>query len=157
MKWVIMLAVPFLASNGTAQTTAQTAQRDAPTTVERLCRKLEHVQEIPVKTAQNTFVTEARKLPRVAVSLYPAEEGRECCSGASPIASTATGRWGSFRFNEKKLTSGLYWIVVKPSGREYRLLIQYAQKKNSDRLCSDTFWQVTEDGNFWKTETVFVQ
>ena len=153
MKWFIILAVPFLASNGTAQT----ARGNAPTTVERLCGKVEHVREIPVKAAQNTFLTEARKLPRVPVSLYPAEEGRECCFGTSPIASTTTGRWGSFRFDENKLTSGPYWIVVKPNGREYRLLIQYARKKNSDKLCSDTFWQVTDDGRFWKTETVFVQ
>ena len=84
---------------------APSAPRSA--TVERFCGKLQHV-EYPRITA-TSYSVEARNLAHVVVNLYPAQESTECCEGAVPIATTLTGRSGSFNLKTKRFADGLYW------------------------------------------------
>jgi hypothetical protein len=135
---------------------SQSSLRSDPPTVAKVCGKLQHFEEIPVKNAKNTFEDKTKNLPGIAVSLFPAKDSSECCVGISPIAQATTGRWGAFRFSAKNLTSGLYWLVAKTNGQEYKLLVRYEPKSNPDQLCYQTFWELDDAGHFWITETITV-
>jgi hypothetical protein len=152
MKLIPILVVVLFA----ASTLAQAPNSAPPPSLERLCGKLEHVQNVPVKDAPNTIVSKARDLPRVAVRLYPAGENGQSCEGASAIATTATGHWGSFGFKSKQLPGGLYWLQVEPNERKYRMLIRYAPKRYSDQSCSETLWEVNDSGDFWRAQIITV-
>ena len=136
---------------------AQTTRKNPPTNVEKLCGKLVHSEDVPIKNSQNVFNTRSRNLPHIEVRLYRAEDILRCCDGLLLAAKTTTGRWGAFHFKEKGLTRGLYWIVVHPEGREYKLLLQYDAKKRREQLCSQTFWELNDAGDFWEAETVTLE
>jgi hypothetical protein len=135
---------------------AQNSRKNDPPAVVKVCGKLQHFAEVPVKNTKNTVEDKIRNLPRVTMLLYSAKDGHECCVGMSPVAQTTTGHWGAFHFGPNKLTSGLYWLVAQTNGREYKLLVRYDPKMKSDQLCHETFWELDNVGNFWKTETVTV-
>jgi hypothetical protein len=139
-----------------ASALAQAPNGAPPPTLERLCGKLEHAQDLPVKNAPNTFKTKERDVRHAAVSLYAAGENGQCCEGATAIATTTTGHWGSFQLKSKQLPGGLYWLQVEPNGRKYRMLIRYAPKRFSDQLCTQTLWELNDSGDFWKVELITV-
>jgi len=144
MKTIVIIAATFLSCGAFAQSSNTT---DLPVT-ERLCGKLQRTQDFPVKGGLNQITTKYWNLPHVSVSLYPATDGRQCCDGIVPLMTTKTGHWGSFEFKAKGLPAGSYWVQVEPNGRQYRMRIQYAPKKNSTQLCSTTFWDVDDAGSF---------
>jgi hypothetical protein len=104
----------------------------------------------------NTFEDKTRNLAHVTVQLYRADDDRLCCNSLFLAAETKTGRWGSFHLKEKGLVGGLYWIVVRPTSREYQLLIHYEPKKSSDELCSWSLFELNDAGKFWKAGIVVV-
>jgi hypothetical protein len=142
----------LLVSTGSAM--AQTNQNDPPQALEKLCGKLVHSEDVRVKNTQNTFETRTRNLPRVSVNLYRANDGQGCCDKSLLVAKATTTHWGAFHFDTKKTAGGLYWIVVKPEGRENKLLVRYSPKGSSKQLCYQTFWTVNDAGKFWISETV---
>ena len=151
MKIFAFATIALLVTVAKGQDRVQGAR---PPVVERLCGKLLHSEQVPIKNAVNTFEDKTRNLAHVTVKLYRADDDRLCCNGLSLAAETKTGRWGSFRLREKGLVGGVYWIVVRPTSREYRLLIRYEPKKNSDELCSQSLFELNDAGNFWKAEIV---
>jgi hypothetical protein len=152
MKLIPLIAAVLIA----ASALAQVPKSATPPTVERLCGKLEHVQNLPVKGTSNTFRTKERPLSRVVVSLYPAVENGQCCEKTPAIATVETGRCGSFEFKSKQLPDGLYWLQVEPNGRKYQMLIRYAPNRPSDESCSRTVWEVNDSGDFWKAQIISV-
>jgi len=115
------------------------------------------VQTIPVKDSPLNLVEKTTDISGAAISLYPTSGKTECCNALSAIARSTTGRWGGFHLNDKRLPGGFYWLVAEVAGQKYKLLIQYVSQRNSNQLCSDTYWQLNENGEFWKTETIFVE
>jgi hypothetical protein len=120
-------------------TFAQFNPRATPQQEERFCGKLKW---------------DDRNLRHVVVNLYPASENRQCCEGATPIATGVTGHWGSFNLNTKKLPGGLYWLEVQPEGQKLSALIQYMPKKYPDQLCTKTYW--ADDGSGHLTVGEFI-
>jgi hypothetical protein len=131
-----------------ANAVAQAPKSAQPPTVERICGKLEHTETIPVKGDPHTLVEKVRNLRHVSISLFPADENRQCCEGANAIATTVTGHWGGFEMKLKRVPSGLYWLQVEPDGQKYRMIIRYAPKRYSDQLCTQTYWAIDNAGNF---------
>jgi hypothetical protein len=127
---------------------AQTPNSATPPTLERLCGNLQQMDLRPIEGQPHSFAYEVRKLRHVAVSLYAADDNRQCCEGISPLATVQTGHWASFQFKTKSLPPGMYWVQVEPEGRRYQILIRYAPKKHSDQQCYQTCWDVDDSGNF---------
>jgi len=152
MRGAFLLALVSLA----VVVNAQDAGKTEPPKVAKLCGKLQHTEDVPVKNAKNTFEEKVRNLPQVTVRLYSAKQGSECCNGMPLAAQAVTGRWGGFRFGSKNLIGGLYWLAVQTNGREYKLLFQYDPKLKSDELCSETFWRLNDAGQFWMGRTITV-
>ena len=144
MKSTSIFGAIFFAASALAQTPNSTP----PQTLERLCGKLEHVQNLPVNGNPYVVATKRHSLPRVIVSLFSADGTSDCCGGAAPVLTTATDHRGSFEFKSRQLPGGTYWLEVEPNGRKYRMLIRYASRKHSDELCSEIFWQVNDNGDF---------
>jgi hypothetical protein len=100
-------AMAFLASIARAQS----QPHNAPV-LEKLCGKLLHSEQVPLKNTTNTFEDRTKNLSHGMVQLYRADDDRPCCNGLFLAAETKTGRWGSFQLKEKGLAPGLYWVVV---------------------------------------------
>jgi hypothetical protein len=124
--------------------------------VERLCGKLQHVRDIPEKKNSRTLIQKTTNLSSAVVSLYPFDEKGNCCEMISALEKTITGRWGSFHLKENGLARGTYWLVAEAGGRQYKMLIQFVPQRNSIKPCSEIYWQVTDEGQFWITETIVI-
>jgi hypothetical protein len=131
---------------------AQSQPHNAPV-LEKLCGKLLHSEQVPVKNTTNTFEDKTKNLSHVMVQLYRADD-RPCCDGLFLAAEAKTGRWGSFHLKEKGLAPGLYWVVARPNSREYRMLVRYEPKSGSEQLCSQSLFELNDAGNFWRAEIV---
>jgi len=152
MKLIPLSVAILIASSAFAQAPSS-AQ---PPILERLCGKLEHAQDLPVKGEPTTIVTKYQNLRHAPVSLYPAVENGQWSDGATPIVTATTGHWGSFQLKTKQLPGGLYWLQVEPDGRKYRMLVRYAPKRFPDQLCTQTVWEVNDAGGFRKVALISV-
>ncbi len=114
---------------------AQAPSSAQPPILERLCGKLEHAQDLPVKGEPNTIVTKYQNLRHAPVSLYPAVENGQWSDGATPIVTATTGQWGSFQLKTKQLPGG---------------------KRFPDQLCTQTVWEVNDAGGFRKVALISV-
>jgi hypothetical protein len=149
MRVLSIAAMAFVASIAQAQ-----SQSHAAPVVEKLCGKLLHSEQVPVKNTTNTFKDKTKNLSHIMVQLYRADDGRPCCDRLFLAAETKTGRWGSFHLKEKGLAPGLYWVVARPNWREYRMLVRYEPKSGSKELCSQSLFELNDAGNFWRAEIV---
>jgi len=152
MRLVFLMVLVYSA----VMVNAQDAGKKDPPKFARLCGKLQHSEQVPVKNAKNTFEDRVRDLPHVTVRLYSAQQDRECCDGMPLTAQTVTGHWGAFRFDTKNLMSGFYWLVIQTNGREYKMHVQYDPRLKSGDLCSETFWELNDAGRFWISESITV-
>lgn len=153
MKVVALLASAFLANFAQVRSPS----RITPPPVARLCGKLVHVDRVPDKDIQNAFEARTKSLPRVSVRLYGADGDRSCCEGLPLVGEATTGRWGSFRLNEKGLAGGLYWIAARRNARQYQLLVRFEPRKNSTESCSDLYYEVDDLGNMTVAVTLVVE
>jgi hypothetical protein len=147
MNWQALLVLPFLANFAAAQS----EKMQAPPKVEKICGKLQ--RETPVRVSP---LAKTNLLFGVPLGLYVAEGDRPCCEAMTLAGTTKSGTWASFHFKAKNLKPGMYWLVAKTNDREYKILIQYEPKKNSEQSCGDTWWQVNNDGKFEKLEVITV-
>jgi hypothetical protein len=150
LRVLSIAAMAFLASIARAQS----QPHNAPV-LEKLCGKLLHSEQVPLKNTTNTFEDRTKNLSHVMVQLYRADD-RPCCNGLFLAAETKTGRWGSFQLKEKGLAPGLYWVVARPNSREYRMLVRYEPKSASKEVCTQSLFELNDAGNFWKAEIVEV-
>jgi len=143
MKALVLLGLMLLAKPTPArgQTQTQTKARNMPASLGRLCGRLMHVDEIPVKKTQKTFEERTKSLPHVRVRLNRASDDHQCCDGLTLAAEVVTKRGGSFEF--RNAVPGSYWVVVLADGTEYRLVINYVpSKKENEESCSDFLYEI---------------
>jgi hypothetical protein len=150
MNVLLMLTMALLWSGAPIQ--AQAEQR--PILVERMCGKLIRYRQVPIKGTTNTFDVKTKALPRVDLNLYRGNGNAKCCESLSVVAKTKTGRRGSFEF--KNVVDDIYWLVASVDGRDYKMLIRYQPKKNSDEKCSENWFQIEDSGSFGFGKTITV-
>jgi len=127
---------------------AQTADKKEPPSLERLCGKLERVEYVSRKNEPSSLDPKYSNMSNVPLFLYRAESNQACCESLQLADEGKSNHWGNFKLERKGITAGLYWIVACPASSEYRMLVQYAPKKNSTALCGDNVFQVTDKGEF---------
>jgi hypothetical protein len=129
-------------------------QSRQPYNVGRICGKLVHTEQVPVKNTNNTFEYKRQTLSRITVRVFRAKENEDCCDFQSMIGEAQTGRWGGFRF--KKLDFGLFWLVAHVEGRDYKILLQNDRKRETSDECSDTDYSIEDSGALSVGRTVTV-
>ncbi len=148
MNWVFLVMVGLLAQGGQIRPD----QGEHPTKVGRVCGKLVHYEQVPVKNTTNVYMPKTRTLPRVALRLYRASEDGSCCDGLVVAEETKTGRWGRFRFKNTEI--GPFWLTADIGGRSYRMLVRV--EKGIHEECSDDQYQVENSGAFRMGRTITV-
>jgi hypothetical protein len=150
MKVLLILTMALFWCDTPVQ--AQTEQQ--PISVERMCGKLFRYRQVPVKGTTNTFDVKTEALTKVDLNLYRVNKSTKCCESLSVVAKTKTGRWGSFAF--KNVVDDIYWLVARVDGKDYKMLIRYQSKRDSDEKCSDNWFQIEDSGSFGFGRTITV-
>lgn len=130
------------------------AQEKKPWQIDRLCGKLEHVQQIPDRKNANNFSEKRKTLRDIPVSLYERSENELCCSSLGATETVRTGKRGGFHFKTAK--AGNYWLSANWNGKEYKLAISFKPDKKSTTMCFQQGIGLDDEGNadWWVTITV---
>lgn len=135
MTWQSIILVGSLL----AASVPQAVDTEKWNAVERMCGKLEWVEEIPVKGKGAEFEEKSRPLKKVDIRLYRRENESSCCGMGLPIARAVTNGRGEFDF--KNLVPGSYWVMVEVDGKEYSHAIKYVPSK-VELSCSDLLYDI---------------
>jgi len=138
MKWPIILVLALLGGGSRPQAD----DSEKWNTVERMCGKLEWLEEIPVKGTTDTFNEKRMPVKKAEVRLYRRENDSPCCGATLFVTNAVTNRAGEFEF--KKAVPGRYWIVAIVDGKEYSHAIKFApeSKDKVEVSCSDLLYDV---------------
>ena len=130
------------------------AQEKKPWSVDRLCGRVDHVEEIPDRKNANTYTETRKALRDVALALYERRDSEACCNSSSLADKITTNRSGDFDFRNKK--AGLYWLTTNWHGKQYQIAVEYKPEKDSVTKCSQQGISVDSAGNanWWVTVTV---
>jgi hypothetical protein len=119
----------------------QVVDQEKWNTVERMCGKLEWVEEIPLKGKIAEFEEKSTPLKNADVRLYHRQNEPSCCVTALLIGRTVTNKRGEFEFNVEDLFPGNYWVMVELNGKQYSHAIKYAGTK-FESGCSDLLYDI---------------
>jgi len=138
MKWKFIFAFTSLMIG----LFSQTVDPEKWNTVERMCGKLERVEEIPIKGTPSLFTEKRQPIKKAVVRIYRREKDAPCCESSMPLAETVTSRGGDFMFKDS--APGTYWVVVVVDGTEYSHAIKYAPsaKDKVEVSCSDLLYEI---------------
>jgi hypothetical protein len=148
MNWLFLAVVGLLAQGGHTHS----GQAEHPAIVGRVCGKLVHYEQMPVKNATNVYMPKTRTLKGVVLRLYHAPEDSGRPDGLVVAEEAKTGRWGRFRF---KITEpGLFLLTADIGSRSYQMLVRVERKTHEE--CSDDQYQVEDSGAFSMGRTITV-
>jgi hypothetical protein len=138
MKWQFILSVASLMIS----LPTQTVDPEKWNTVERMCGKLERVEEIPVKGTTAAFTEKRQPIKKADIRLYQRGKATQCCGAGLLVAETVTSRGGDFIFRNP--APGSYWVVAVVDGKEYIHAIKYAPstKDKVEVNCADLLYEI---------------
>jgi hypothetical protein len=130
------------------------AQSKKPATVDRLCGRVEHVQDIPDRKKPNNYSNKREGLKNLVLELYEWRDGAPCCTNLTRVDTRKSGKGGRFDFEPQK--PGPYWLVTNWNERDCKLAIVLEPQKTSSTVCSEQGLQVDGEGNadWWVTITL---
>jgi hypothetical protein len=110
------------------------------------CGSLEYVDLIPVPNRTRTYTEKRKSLAHVGLELYRWEEGKACCEGKQPVATTLTDKKGRFAFSA--LGQGKYWVVARWNEKNYEFAANFNLIDNLNGHCADQGFQIDSNGTF---------
>jgi hypothetical protein len=132
----------FLLASLAVLAVPQVVDHEKWNTVERMCRKLECVEETPLKGKADEFEEKSTSLKKTDIRLYRRKNEPSCCGTELPLARGVTNKSGEFEFNVKDLFPGNYWVMVEVDGKQYGRAIKYAGNR-VEVSCSDLLYEIT--------------
>jgi hypothetical protein len=127
---------------------------DEDNTLTRICGRLNRT--FLIKTKDPSVVDYKHKgLRDVRVVLYNRKPALKCCTATDLLQELVTGRGGKFEF--KKVPTGAYWLAATVEGQTYKLPVRLQRRKEeTEKLCSDNLFSLSEEGELSLWQTVYV-
>jgi hypothetical protein len=122
---------------------SQTPKLQEWNTVEILCGRLLHSDEVHTKGAVSSFAEKTKPIKNTSLRLYRRTEGRPCCEELRAVTQANSTRDGRFEF--KNTIPGPHWIVATVKGTDYTIAITYAPDNKAGSKCSDVLYALKKD------------
>jgi hypothetical protein len=129
------------------------AQERAEWKIDRICGRVESVQQIKDRH-QSAAISEKRKaIPGVPIDLYESREGSVCCVASDRRDTSTSDRRGQFRLRPPP---GRDWLNLKWNGKDYIVFFIFERQAKSNTSCVEQGIQLEENGTatWWRTVTL---
>jgi hypothetical protein len=118
------------------------------------CGSVEYVDFIPVPNQIRTYTDKRKPLADVELKLYRWEEGKACCEGSGPVASTITNKKRTLCL--RRVRARQYWVVARWKQKDYEFPAIFNPRDKVKSDCANQGFQIDSQGTFQGFRTIRV-